>query len=87
MVTEALAAAELDMQWHTLPANAPLQNVDEFEKAALGGRIGPGRGAAAVPVELLPAYLGEWLCGGVLRVLWTRCSTMRRTSGSRITAD
>jgi peptidyl-dipeptidase Dcp len=36
MLTELLAAAELDMQWHTLPANAPLQNVDDFEKAALG---------------------------------------------------
>ena len=35
LVTEALAAAELDMQWHTLPATAPLENVDEFEKAAL----------------------------------------------------
>ncbi len=35
LVTEALAAAQLDMQWHTLPADAPLENVDEFEKAAL----------------------------------------------------
>jgi peptidyl-dipeptidase Dcp len=35
MLTELLAAAELDMQWHTLPASAPLENVDEFEKAAL----------------------------------------------------
>jgi peptidyl-dipeptidase Dcp len=35
LVTEALAAAELDMQWHLLPANAPLENVDAFEKAAL----------------------------------------------------
>jgi peptidyl-dipeptidase Dcp len=25
----------LDMQWHSLPANAPLENVDDFEKAAL----------------------------------------------------
>jgi peptidyl-dipeptidase Dcp len=33
--TEVLAAAELDMQWHTLPANAPLEDVDAFEKAAL----------------------------------------------------
>jgi peptidyl-dipeptidase Dcp len=33
--TELLAAAELDMQWHLLPADAPLQNPDEFEKAAL----------------------------------------------------
>ena len=34
-LTEALAAAELDMQWHTLPADAPLQDVDHFEAAAL----------------------------------------------------
>jgi peptidyl-dipeptidase Dcp len=35
LVTEAIAAAELDMQWHSLPATAPLQDVDAFEKAAL----------------------------------------------------
>jgi peptidyl-dipeptidase Dcp len=34
-VGETLAAAELDMQWHLLPADAPLQNVDTFETAAL----------------------------------------------------
>ena len=34
-LTELLAAAELDMQWHLLPASAPLQNVDDFEKQAL----------------------------------------------------
>ena len=34
-MTELLAAAELDMQWHTLPASAPLQQPDEFEKQAL----------------------------------------------------
>ena len=33
--TEALAAQELDMQWHLLPGDAPLQDVDQFEKAAL----------------------------------------------------
>ena len=33
--TEALAAQELDLQWHLLPANAPLQDVDAFEKASL----------------------------------------------------
>jgi peptidyl-dipeptidase Dcp len=32
---ETLAAAELDMQWHMLPADAPKQNVDTFETAAL----------------------------------------------------
>jgi len=35
MLTELLAAAELDMQWHSLPVNASLQNVDDFEKSAL----------------------------------------------------
>jgi peptidyl-dipeptidase Dcp len=35
IMTELLAAAELDMQWHALPATAPLQNPDEFEKQAL----------------------------------------------------
>ncbi|HEX3985165.1 MAG TPA: M3 family metallopeptidase [Acidobacteriaceae bacterium] len=34
-LTELLAASMLDMQWHTLPAGAPLQNVDAFEKEAL----------------------------------------------------
>lgn len=34
-LTELLAAAELDMQWHTLPATAPLQKPDQFEKEAL----------------------------------------------------
>ncbi len=34
-MTELLAAAELDMKWHTLPKSAPLQNPDEFERQAL----------------------------------------------------
>ena len=33
--TELLAAALLDMQWHTLPSGAPLENPDDFEKQAL----------------------------------------------------
>ena len=33
--TELLAAAELDMKWHTLPASAPLQKPDAFEAEAL----------------------------------------------------
>lgn len=35
MLTELVAAAQLDMAWHTLPAGAPLQNVDGFEVVAL----------------------------------------------------
>ena len=34
-LTEVVAAAELDMQWHTLPASDALKNPDEFEKQAL----------------------------------------------------
>src|ERR1700736_1137887 len=34
-LTEVLAAAELDMQWHTLPAETPLQKPDGFETEAL----------------------------------------------------
>ena len=34
-LTELLAAAELDMQWHMLPASAPLQEVDTFQQQAL----------------------------------------------------
>ncbi|MDN5780890.1 MAG: peptidyl-dipeptidase Dcp [Luteimonas sp.] len=33
--TEYLSAALLDMAWHTLPADAPLQDVDKFEAEAL----------------------------------------------------
>ncbi|MGN8055288.1 M3 family metallopeptidase [Pedobacter sp. 22163] len=33
--TEALAAADLDMQWHTISPGAPLQDVDKFEAEAL----------------------------------------------------
>ncbi len=34
-LTELLAAADLDMVWHTLPANGPLPDVDKFEADAL----------------------------------------------------
>jgi peptidyl-dipeptidase Dcp len=34
-LTELLAAAQLDMQWHTLPKSAPLKNPDTFETEAL----------------------------------------------------
>ncbi len=33
--TELLAAAQLDMKWHTLAASAPLQKPDAFEKESL----------------------------------------------------
>lgn len=35
LLTELLAAAELDMQWHTLPIGAVVESPDAFEKSAL----------------------------------------------------
>jgi peptidyl-dipeptidase Dcp len=35
LLTELVAAAELDMQWHTLPPTETVANPDTFEKAAL----------------------------------------------------
>jgi peptidyl-dipeptidase Dcp len=35
LLAEILAAAELDLEWHSLPVTAPLQNPDMFEKDAL----------------------------------------------------
>jgi len=34
-LTEVVAAAELDMKWHTLPPGTPLQQSDQFETKAL----------------------------------------------------
>jgi len=73
LVTEALAAAQLDMQWHTLPANAPLENVDDFEKAAL---IKVHMNLAAVPPRYRSSYfLHIWANGyaaGYYAYSWTQ---------------
>ncbi len=34
-LTEIISASELDLEWHTLPSTAPLQNPDDFETEAL----------------------------------------------------
>jgi peptidyl-dipeptidase Dcp len=71
LISEALAAAELDMQWHTLPASAPLQNVDDFEKAAL-----IKVNLAAVPPRYRSSYfLHIWANGysaGYYAYSWTQ---------------
>jgi len=73
LVTEALAAAQLDMQWHTLPATAPLENVDDFEKAAL---IKAHMNLAAVPPRYRSSYfLHIWANGyaaGYYAYSWTQ---------------
>jgi peptidyl-dipeptidase Dcp len=72
-LTELLAAAELDMRWHTLPASAPLQNPDEFEKQALAAtRLD----LTAVPPRYRSSYFSHiWTAGysaGYYAYLWTQ---------------
>jgi len=72
MLTELLAAAELDLKWHTLPASAPLQNPDVFEKQALEKAH---LWIAAVPPRYRSSYfLHIWANGysaGYYAYLWT----------------
>ncbi|HYT76418.1 MAG TPA: peptidyl-dipeptidase Dcp [Vicinamibacterales bacterium] len=72
-MTELLAAAELDMQWHTLPFSAPLEDVDVFEKAALANTH---LDLAQVPPRYRSSYfLHIWANGyaaGYYAYLWTQ---------------
>ena len=84
---ELLAAALLDMAWHTLPPAAPVQDVDAFEAQALerstsscrrcrratARAISRTSGAAAIPPATTPTS-------------GARCSTTTRSTGSRSTA-
>ena len=71
-MTELLAAAELDMQWHTLPAGTPLQDPDAFEKAAL---TKTHLDLEAVPPRYRSTYFSHiWAGGysaGYYAYLWT----------------
>jgi len=60
-LTELLAAAELDMQWHSLPVGAPLQKPDEFEKAALEKK---GLTLSSVPPRYRSSYFSHIWGGG-----------------------
>jgi len=72
-LTETLAAVEIDMQWHLLPAGAPLQNPDEFEKNALAKAHLDIR---AVPPRYRSSYFSHiWASGysaGYYAYLWTQ---------------
>jgi peptidyl-dipeptidase Dcp len=72
-LTEVLAAAELDMQWHVLSADAPLQNPDEFEKQAL---LKTHLALHAVPPRYRSSYFSHiWDSGysaGYYAYLWTQ---------------
>jgi len=60
-LTELLAAAQLDMQWHSLQVNAPLQKPDEFEKAALEKK---GLTLSYVPPRYRSSYFSHIWGGG-----------------------
>jgi len=72
MLTELLAAAELDLQWHTLPVTAPLQKPDAFETEALNKT---GLNISYVPPRYRSSYfLHIWANGyeaGYYAYLWT----------------
>jgi peptidyl-dipeptidase Dcp len=72
-VGEVLEAARLDLDWHSLPASAPLQNVDQFETQSLANS---GYDVADVPPRYRSSYfLHIWSNGysaGYYAYPWTR---------------
>ena len=72
-VGEILEAARLDLDWHSLPADAPLQDIDKFEADALAKS---GFDTADVPPRYRSSYfLHIWANGysaGYYAYPWTR---------------
>lgn len=71
-LTELLAAASLDMQWHKLSASDPGQNVDKFEAAALQTTH---LDIPGVPTRYRSSYFlhiwGNGYAAGYYAYLWT----------------
>jgi peptidyl-dipeptidase Dcp len=71
-MTELVAAALLDMQWHSLPADAPLQDADAFESAALRKA---NVDVSYVPPRYRSSYFqhiwGNGYAAGYYAYLWT----------------
>jgi peptidyl-dipeptidase Dcp len=69
---ELLAAAQLDMAWHSLPADAPKQDVDAFEAKALATT---GLDVAKVPPRYRSSYFahiwGSGYSAGYYAYIWT----------------
>ena len=84
-LTEVLAAAELDMQWHTLPAGTPLQKPDAFETRRWKrrtSRLAPCRPAIA-PL-ILRTSGAAIMAPATTPIYGPRCWTTTPSSGSRI---
>jgi len=71
-MTELVAAAELDMQWHELPASAPEQDPDTFQRKALKKT---GVYMAQVPPRYRSSYYmhiwGNGYAAGYYAYMWT----------------
>ncbi len=85
-LTELLAASQLDMQWHTLPSDAPLQNPDDFGTQALQKTH---LDLSDVPPRYRSSYFAHIWGGGYAAGYYAyngrRCSTTLPSSGSKIT--
>ncbi|MGN6619428.1 MAG: peptidyl-dipeptidase Dcp [Ilyomonas sp.] len=72
-LTELLAAASLDMQWHTLSGNDTVTNVDSFETAALQKT---NLDLPEVPTRYRSSYFlhiwGNGYAAGYYAYLWTK---------------
>ncbi|UJM88601.1 peptidyl-dipeptidase Dcp [Rhodanobacter denitrificans] len=72
-MTELVAAALLDMNWHMLGADAPLQDADQFEAAALKK---DGIDLSYVPPRYRSSYFqhiwGNGYAAGYYAYLWTQ---------------
>ncbi len=72
-LTENLAASNLDMQWHTIPATERIENVGEFEKEAL--KKTKVDQVHAVPPRYRSTYFAHVFSGGYgagyYSYLWT----------------
>ena len=72
-VGEALAAAEMDMSWHALPASAPRQDPDAFEAKALAAT---GLDTKDVPPRYRSSYFlhvwGNGYSAGYYAYQWTK---------------
>lgn len=72
-MTELVAAAELDMQWHEISANEPVKNVDTFQRKALEKT---GVYMEQVPPRYRSTYFSHiWASGyaaGYYAYMWTQ---------------
>ena len=87
-LTELLAAAELDMQWHTIPATAPWRRRTRSRRRRWNGRRLRWRRFLRATGRATSCTSGaKDMRRATTRICGARCWTMTRTSGSRTTAD